>query len=99
MLEEPAGVFVGNRRDRYPDGLQQGFATTHLDLAYQVLYLAEGLLYGVEVRRRVGRQLQKLATPPFDELPYALSFVGGQVVHHHHLPPLVRKLGTRTRST
>jgi hypothetical protein len=43
VLEEPAGVFVGNRRDRYPDGLQQGFSATHLELAYQVLYLAEGL--------------------------------------------------------
>ena len=50
MLEEPAGVLAGNRLDRRPDGLKQGFAATRLDLAYQALYLAEGLLYGVEIR-------------------------------------------------
>jgi hypothetical protein len=75
VLEKATGVLGAERRDRRPDGLKQGFAATRLDLAYQVLYLAEGFLYGVEVRR-VGRQVQKLAASPFDELSYPLSFVG-----------------------
>src|SRR5215210_5914124 len=46
------------------------------------LHLAEGLLYGVEVRR-VGRQEPQLAPPPLDRLAHPLGFVGAQVVHHH----------------
>ena len=75
MLEEPAGFLGAERRDRRPEGLKQGFAATRLSFAHQPLDLAEGLLYGVEIRR-VGRQVEKLAAPPFDELPYLLPFVG-----------------------
>src|SRR5215210_3540829 len=49
-----------------------------------MLDLREGFLYGVEIRR-VGRQVDELASPPLDELPYLLRPVSSEVVHHHNL--------------
>src|SRR3712207_8967458 len=44
------GVLVGHRRDRCPDGLQQGLSATRLGLAQEALHLGEGLFDRVEVR-------------------------------------------------
>ena len=35
--------------------------------------------------RRVGWQVEQLATSLLDQLSYPLSLVGAQVVHHNHL--------------
>jgi hypothetical protein len=34
---------------------------------------------------RVGRQVQQLAAPLFDEFSDAISLVGGEVIHNHDL--------------
>ena len=47
------------------------------------LWLAD--LYRIEVRR-VGRQVEDLCARSLDQLPYPLALVGGEVVHHHHVP-------------
>ena len=51
---------------------------------HYLLYLAESFLYRIEIRR-VGRQVDQLATPLLDQLPHSGRFVCGEVVHDHHL--------------
>ena len=48
-------------------------------------FVSEGVLWVADLYAVVVRQAQELPPSPFDELPYSLSLVGGQVVHHHHL--------------
>src|SRR3712207_7773831 len=65
---------------------------------YTTLFRSKGLLYGVEVRR-VGRQVDQLASLALDQLPDPLSLVRAQVVHHHHLAFLQRGTQEDRKST
>jgi hypothetical protein len=49
------------------------------------LYLAESLLYGVQIRR-VGRQEQKLRPSCFNELSDLLCPVRSEPIEHYYLP-------------
>src|SRR5215203_4238830 len=55
------------------------------DLPQDVLYLREGFLDGVQVRR-VGWQVDELASPLFYEIPHPPWPVRSEIVHHHDLP-------------
>ena len=72
MLEVATRILDTERRDRCPYGFDQGLSAAGLGFAYQAFDLAECLLDGVKVRR-VGRQVQQLATSPFDELSLTRS--------------------------
>ena len=50
MLEVAAGVFGTQSRDRLAHRFEQRLSATGLGFGHQALYLAESLLYGVEVR-------------------------------------------------
>ena len=56
----------------WPMSLDQGFAGARLGPSQNPLDLRERLLYGVEIGR-VERQVDELASPPFDQLLIALS--------------------------
>src|SRR5829696_7311137 len=83
VLEEAPDVLGCYCREGLPHGLQQGPTRPSLCIPQHSLDLGESLLYGVVVRR-VGRQIHKFAAPIFDELPYPIRLVGGQVVHYHN---------------
>src|SRR3712207_3884768 len=84
MLEESTGVPGADHRQRQTDRLDQGFFRPGLSFTHEPLDLREGLLNRVEIRR-VGWQVDELATSLLDQLSYPLSLVGAQVVHHNHL--------------
>jgi hypothetical protein len=50
-----------------------------------MLYLREGSLDGIQVRR-VGWQVDELASPLFYEIPHPPWPVRSEIVHHHNLP-------------
>ncbi len=82
---EPARrVFCRDGRQGSPYGLDQRLAHPCALLAHEVLDLAEGLLYGVQVRR-VGGQEHKVCPSCFDELPDLLCPVRPEPVKDHHL--------------
>src|SRR5215211_7860842 len=85
MTEPPCGVSGGDLGECPLHRLQQGFVGARSELPQDVLYLAEGLLYGVQVRR-IGGHEHELGSPLFDELPYPLWPVSPEFVEHHHLP-------------
>ncbi len=69
MSEEAACVLLTDRRERTMRVLEEGVERPGLRLLQRVLYLREGLLYGVVVRR-VGRQEYDTGASGFDQLPY-----------------------------
>src|SRR3712207_3312509 len=69
VLEEAARVLGGDRRDRRADGLQERLPSPGLAFSKEALDLGEGFFDRIEVRG-VGRQVQQLTAPPFDELSY-----------------------------
>ncbi len=75
MLEEATGVSGADRRQRQTDRLDQGFFRPGFSLTHESLDLREGLLNRVEIRR-VGWQVEELATSLLDQLSYPLSLVG-----------------------
>src|SRR5215203_1990250 len=84
VLEEAAGVFGTESRDRSAHRFEKSFSATRLGFTHQAFDLAECLLDGVEVRC-IGWQIHKLTTLALNELPNPLSLVSGEVIHHHHL--------------
>src|SRR5215204_6367274 len=84
VLEEPAGITSAHRRERFAHSLYERLAGARLGSTHESLDLAERLLDGVQVRR-VGRQVQQLASPPLEEFPDPSSLVGGEVGHDHDL--------------
>ena len=74
MVEETTSVLSRDQGDPGANGLNQSFPSSSFGLAHKTFDLAESLLYGIEVRR-IGRQVEQLATSPLDELPNSLSFV------------------------
>src|SRR5215204_1042544 len=84
VLEEPAGIPSAHRRERFAHSLYERLAGARLGSTHESLDLAERLLDGVQVRR-VGRQVQQLASPPLEEFPDPSSLVGGEVGHDHDL--------------
>src|SRR5215218_8167838 len=84
MAEVAGRVTRGDRGQRIAHRSDQGLPGAGTALAHQRLHLREGLLDGVVVRR-VGRQVQELASTLLDELAHFLPLVGREVVHHHYL--------------
>jgi hypothetical protein len=97
VLEKAMSILSGDRRDRRSDGLQERLSSSGLAFSKEALDLGVGFFDRIEVRR-VGRQVQKLTTPPFDELSYPTSFVSREVVHHHDLA-CAQRGSSRTCST
>src|SRR5215213_10610314 len=87
MLEITSSILNADRRKRFAQHLHQSLPRACSCLAHRTLELAERFFYRVEVRR-VGGQVDQLATPPFDQLPHPCRFVGGKIVHDHDLPGL-----------
>ena len=85
MLEETAGVPIGDRRDRHTHRLDRGLAGSDLGFMQKPLDLREGFFDRVEVRG-VGWQVHKLSSSLLDQLLDPLALVSGEVVHHHELP-------------
>src|SRR5215207_6469851 len=80
MLEEPLGVLCGHRIQRPAHRLDQGLWGSCSCPPQQPFHLRERLLDGVEVRRRVGRQGQRLATSLLDQLSHPLALVRPEVL-------------------
>src|SRR5215207_1910371 len=89
MVEEALGIRSTDRTQSFADDLHECLVATSARFSQVALELTEGLLYGVDVWG-VGRQVDQLAAPPFDQLPDPLSLMRAQVVHHHHLALLQR---------
>src|SRR5688500_7527847 len=89
MVEEAFGIRSADRTQSFANNVHKRLVATSARFSEVALELTEGLLYGVEVRR-VGRQVDQLASLALDQLPYPLSLVRAQVVHHHHLALLQR---------
>ncbi len=87
MIEEPPHVFGTHGRQCFTHGLDEGLLGAGAGLPEKVLYLREGFLYRVEIRR-VGGQVDELASAPFDEIPNPLWPMGSEVVHHYNLTGL-----------
>src|SRR5215213_5202278 len=87
MLEITSSILNADRRKRFAQHLHQSLPRACSCLAHRTLDLAERFFYRVEVRR-VGGQVDQLATPPFDQLPHPCRFVAGKIVHDHDLPGL-----------
>src|SRR5215211_7688030 len=83
MLEEAPSVARRHRVERPTHRLYERLAGARPGSAQQRLELGEGFFDGVEIGR-VGRQVQKLAAPPLDELAHPGAFVSGEVVHHYY---------------
>ncbi len=66
MTEEASHVLGRDRVERLAHRFDQRLPALGLCLAQDAFYLAEGFLYGVQIRG-VGRQVQQLAAPLFDE--------------------------------
>ena len=66
-------------------------------LPQRVLYLREGLLYGVVVRR-VGWQEHDAGSPFLDQLSHPRTPMHREVVHHHDLSVRAVALGTDSRA-
>src|SRR5215213_4443335 len=89
MFEEALRIRNADRMQSFTDKLHECLLAASTRFSQIALELAEGLLYGIEVRR-IGRQVDELASPPFDQFFNPLPLVGAQVVHHHYLTPLKR---------
>src|SRR5829696_3223885 len=85
MFEEAPGVLGADRRYRCTYCFHQRFLGSGRGLAKEILYLRERLLDRVVVRR-VGRQVDELASLLLDELSYPLGSMCPQVIHDHYLP-------------
>src|SRR5215212_7681039 len=82
---EPSHYILRTDRDECLGyGLIECLPRSLSSLPHQVLYLREGLFYGVEVRR-VRWQEHQVAAPNFDELPHPFRPVRPQPIEHHHL--------------
>ncbi len=80
---EPARrIFGRDGRQRSLYGLHQCLVSTYADLTHELLYLAEGFLYGVQIRRVAGKESQLAATL----LNESTALVRGEVVHKQDLP-------------
>ena len=79
MLEVTLSVLGADRRKRFAQYIYQSVLRAGSGFAQHTLDLGESFFYRIEVRR-VGRQVDQLATPPFDQLPHLSRFVGGEVV-------------------
>jgi hypothetical protein len=75
MLEVTSGILGTDRRKRFAQYVYQSVLRTGCCLPQHTLDLAESFFYRVEVRR-VGGQIDQLAAPTFDQLPYPGRFVG-----------------------
>src|SRR5215212_6192556 len=92
MLEECSRVFFRSLRKRLPDRLDESLPHPRPRFPpEQILDLRERLLYRIEVRRGVGRQVEDLRARTLDHLSHPpLALVDGEVVHHHHVTLLKR---------
>src|SRR5918994_3949938 len=90
-MENPARrIFCRDSRQCSPYGLNEHLVHTCALLAHEMLDLAEGLLYGIQVRRVRGQE-HKICTPRFDELSYPLWPVRSKPIEDHHLPLFKRR--------
>src|SRR5215208_6501262 len=82
---EPSHYILRTDRDECLGyGLIECLPRSLSSLPHQVLYLREGLFYGVEVRR-VRWHEHQVAAPNFYELPHPFRPVRPQPIEHHHL--------------
>jgi hypothetical protein len=72
MVEEALSVRSADRTQSLADDLRERLVAASARFSQIALELGKGLLYGVEVRR-VGRQVQELASLALDQLPDPLS--------------------------
>jgi hypothetical protein len=88
--EETLCVQGRERRERSSHRLDQRFTGARFGFSQQPFDLGEGLLDGVEIRR-VGRKVEELCSPTLDDLLNPAALVGGEVIHHYHLPRRERR--------
>src|SRR5215203_2574627 len=84
MLEETPNIRYGNRGKCRAYRFYQCLFGPGCGLAKEVLDLGEGLLERVVVRRVRG-QVDELAAPGLDELPYSPGSMCSEVIHDHYL--------------
>src|SRR3954465_9065865 len=88
MLEECLRILLPDLGDRLTERHDESFVHACPGLANEILLnfeLRKRLLYRIEVRR-VGRQVEDPCARSLDQFPHHLALVGGEVVHHHHIP-------------
>src|SRR5215208_1900572 len=85
VLEETSRISGGDRIERLAHGLYQRSPAPSLRLTEKAFDLREGLFDGTKVRR-IRRQVKQLAARALDEFLHPFTLMGGEVVHHHHLP-------------
>jgi len=96
VLEEAASLLLRNHEERLTQSLDQLLSGVGLVSSQYGLDLRENLFDRNQIRR-VGRQVQKLASGLFDEFAHALALMDTEVVKHYTCPP--RRLGTKNCST
>src|SRR5215210_3870528 len=79
MLEVTPGVVDADRRKRFAQHVYQSILGTGSCSAQNALDLGKRFLYRIEIRR-VGRQVDQLATLLFDQFPHPGRFVRGEVL-------------------
>jgi hypothetical protein len=74
VLEETPGIPRSDRRDRRAHRSHQSLPAPGFGLSQDVLDLRESFFDGIEVRR-VGRQVEQLASPLLDQFPNLASLI------------------------
>jgi hypothetical protein len=94
MVEEALSVRSADRTQSLADDLRERLVAASARFSQIALELGKGLLYGVEVRR-VGRQVQELASLALDQLPDPLPCANSSCPSPPSGPPPAWDTGPR----